>query len=127
MRSAIRCLGYCLYVRSNLYPMGVYANFTRLTSENKAIAMPKHSEKLVQRLNRIEGQVRGIRRMLEEDRYCIDVLNQILAVQAALGKVQEEVLKSHAASCVEDALMTGDTVEQRQKFTELVALFGKYN
>ena len=107
--------------------MGVYANCTHLTSENKAIAMPKHSEKLVQRLNRIEGQVRGITRMLEEDRYCIDVLNQLLAVQAALGKVQEEVLKSHAASCVEDALMTGDTVEQRQKFTELVALFGKYN
>ena len=88
--------------------------------------MPKHPNQLVPRLKRIEGQIRGITRMVEEDRYCIDILNQMLAVRAALIKAQEEVLKSHTTMCVEDALTNGDIVEQREKFTELVTLLEKY-
>ena len=77
----------------------------------------------VRRLKRIEGQVRGLARMIEEDRYCIDVLQQVNAVKAALLKVESEVLKAHASSCVEEAIQSGDPEQQRRKFNELVVLF----
>lgn len=77
----------------------------------------------IKRLKRIEGQVRGLSRMIEEDRYCIDVLQQVNAVKAALLKVESELLKAHAASCVEDAIQSGDPELQRRKFNELVVLF----
>jgi len=77
----------------------------------------------VRRLKRIEGQVRGLVRMIEEDRYCIDVLQQVNAVKAALLKVESEVLKAHAANCVEEAIQAGDPQQQRRKFNELVKLF----
>lgn len=77
----------------------------------------------IRRLKRIEGQVRGIARMLEEDRYCIEVLQQVNAVKAALLKVESELLKAHAASCVEEAIQSGDPELQRRKFNELVVLF----
>jgi CsoR family transcriptional regulator, copper-sensing transcriptional repressor len=79
----------------------------------------------ITRLNRIEGQVRGVARMIEEERYCMDVLHQIQAVKAALSKVEDAVLASHAASCVEEAIASGDASEQREKFSELVELFAK--
>ena len=79
------------------------------------------------RLKRIEGQVRGIARMIEDDRYCIDVLTQIQAVKAALKRVESEVLKGHASRCVEAAITSGDTAEQREKFDELVDLIGRYS
>ncbi|MGI9362399.1 MAG: metal-sensitive transcriptional regulator [Parasphingorhabdus sp.] len=85
----------------------------------------KNSEKKINRLKRIEGQVRGIARMVEEDRYCIDILHQIQAVRAALSKVESAVLKDHAACCVAEAIASGDEAEQREKFTELVDLFEK--
>ena len=78
--------------------------------------------KLLNRLNRIEGQVRGISRMVEDDRYCIDVLTQIQAVRAALAKVESEMLKAHLDHCIEGAIVSGDTNEQRKKATELMAL-----
>lgn len=81
---------------------------------------------ILNRLKRIEGQVRGIARMVEEERYCIDVMNQMQAVKAALAKVEEEILKGHAASCVESAIKSGDAENQRRKFNELVTLFGRY-
>lgn len=79
----------------------------------------------VTRLNKIEGQVRGVARMIEEERYCMDVLHQIQAVKAALAKVEDAVLASHAASCVEEAIASGNAAEQREKFSELVELFAK--
>jgi DNA-binding FrmR family transcriptional regulator len=78
--------------------------------------------KLLNRLNRIEGQVRGIARMVEEDRYCIDVLTQIQAVRAALSKVEGEMLKSHMSHCIESAIVAGDADEQRKKAAELIQL-----
>ncbi len=80
---------------------------------------------IIKRLNRIEGQVRGISRMIEEERYCIDVLQQILAIKSALAKVEDAVLKDHAATCIETAIASGEEVEQRKKFGELVDLFAK--
>ncbi len=78
--------------------------------------------KLLNRLNRVEGQVRGIGRMVEEDRYCIDVLTQIRAVRAALAKVESEMLKAHLDHCIESAIVSGDTSEQRKKASELIEL-----
>ena len=77
------------------------------------------------RLKRIEGQVRGISRMVEEDRYCIDLLTQLQAVRAALHKVEEEILKDHVQHCVAHAFASGDPVEQRHKVDELVAVLGR--
>jgi DNA-binding FrmR family transcriptional regulator len=74
----------------------------------------------VKRLNRIEGQVRGLARMVEEDRYCIDIVTQLGAVSAALRKVEEQVLRDHVAHCVEHAIASGDKREQRQKVAELM-------
>ena len=79
----------------------------------------------IKRLNRIEGQVRGIARMLEEERYCIDVLHQVQAIKAALSKVENAILSDHAASCVSEAIASGNEKDQRKKFDELVELFGK--
>ncbi len=73
-------------------------------------------------LNRIEGQVRGIARMIEEERYCIDIVTQISAVRAALRRVEEEVLQEHIAHCVENAIQSGDAADQREKIAELMEL-----
>jgi DNA-binding FrmR family transcriptional regulator len=74
------------------------------------------------RLNRIAGQVRGVAQMVEDDRYCIDILNQLQAVKAALARAESEILKDHAACCVADAIASGDQKEQEQKFRELIDL-----
>jgi len=80
---------------------------------------------ILNRLNRIEGQVRGVSQMIANDRYCIDVLHQVQAVKAALSKAENEILKDHAASCVSEAIASGDAAEQRVKFNELIDLFEK--
>jgi DNA-binding FrmR family transcriptional regulator len=77
------------------------------------------------RLKRIEGQVRGLLRMVEEDRYCVDVLTQISAVRAALHKVEELILRDHVAHCVADAFAAGDPTDQRHKVEELVEAIGR--
>ena len=80
---------------------------------------------VLKRLNRIEGQVRGLSKMIADDRYCIDVVTQITAVQAALRKVEEEVLRDHVAHCVEHAIASGDADEQRRKVAELMDVIGR--
>jgi len=77
------------------------------------------------RLKRIEGQVRGVLRMVEQDRYCVDVLTQIDAVRAALHKVEEQVLRDHVSHCVADAFASGDPIEQQHKVEELVDTIGR--
>ena len=87
-----------------------------------------YSEKkgqLVTRLHRIEGQVRGIERMVEEDRYCIDVLTQLQAVRAALSRVESEVLKDHMDHCVMGAIAGDDLADRKAKATELIELLGR--
>jgi DNA-binding FrmR family transcriptional regulator len=79
----------------------------------------------LKRLSRIEGQVRGLARMVEQDRYCIDVITQVSAVRAALKRVEDEVLKDHVSHCVEHAITAGERDEQRQKITELMRVLGK--
>jgi DNA-binding FrmR family transcriptional regulator len=77
------------------------------------------------RLNRIEGQVRGLAKMVEEDRYCIDIVTQISAVRSALRRVEEEILKDHVAHCVEHAITIGDKADQRRKIAELMEVVGR--
>ena len=79
----------------------------------------------VTRLRRIEGQVGGLIRMVEEDRYCVDVLTQINAVRAALHKVEKQILEDHVAHCVAHAFSHGDKGEQRLKIEELVDTIGR--
>ncbi|HET9572726.1 MAG TPA: metal-sensitive transcriptional regulator [Methyloceanibacter sp.] len=82
-------------------------------------------ESALRRLRRVEGQVRGLIRMVEEDRYCIDVVTQISAARAALRKVEEEVLHDHVAHCVENAIASGNKAEQRRKVAELMEVLGR--
>jgi DNA-binding FrmR family transcriptional regulator len=77
------------------------------------------------RLNRIEGQVRGLAKMVDEDRYCIDIVTQISAVRSALRRVEEEILKDHVAHCVEHAINSGNKADQRRKIAELMEVVGR--
>ena len=79
----------------------------------------------LKRLKRIEGQVRGLSRMVEQDRYCIDIVTQIAAVRAALRRVEEEVLRDHVAHCVEHAVASGSKTEQRRKIAELMDVLSR--
>ena len=85
--------------------------------------LPASRKAISRRLKRIEGQVRGVDRMLEQGRYCVDILQQIQATKAALKKVETELLRDHANSCIEGALREGSLDEQREKIVELVDLF----
>jgi DNA-binding FrmR family transcriptional regulator len=80
----------------------------------------KDKDGLVRRLHRIEGQVRGIERMVEEDRYCIDILTQIAAVRTALEQVGAKLLEGHVTHCVADAIASGDEHAATAKTTELL-------
>lgn len=84
--------------------------------------MTPHDPKLIARLSRIEGQVRGISKMVADGRYCIDVLTQLRAVRAALAKVETLMLKDHLGHCIEGAITSGDVADQRKKAAELIAL-----
>jgi len=79
----------------------------------------------LKRLRRIEGQVRGLCRMVEDDRYCIDIVTQIAAVRAALRRAEEEILRDHVAHCVEGAIASGDRADQRKKIAELMNVVGR--
>ena len=88
--------------------------------------MNEETKKLcVGRLSRIEGQVRGISRMVDQERYCIDIITQISAVQAALRKVEEELLKNHVSHCIEKAITSGNAEDQRKKVNELIEALGR--
>ncbi|MDQ3876526.1 MAG: metal-sensitive transcriptional regulator [Actinomycetota bacterium] len=82
---------------------------------------------LKKRLHRIEGQVRGIERMVDEDRYCIDILTQISAVKTALESLGLEILDDHVTHCVRGALASGDAETARQKSEELLAAVARFS
>jgi DNA-binding FrmR family transcriptional regulator len=75
---------------------------------------------VLKRLKRIEGQVRGLARMVESDRYCIDIVTQLSAARAALRRAEEEILADHVTHCVEHAIASGNKAEQRRKIAELM-------
>ncbi|WPZ31106.1 metal-sensitive transcriptional regulator [Sulfitobacter sp. OXR-159] len=87
--------------------------------------MKANKEKTLDRLSRLEGQVRGIAKMVEADRYCMDILAQTAAIRSAVLGVEKLVLDNHAQHCVEAAIASGDPEEQRAKFEELIGLLQK--
>lgn len=87
--------------------------------------MSDAKQSTIKRLRRLEGQVRGIARMIEEDRYCIDILHQMRAIKSALSRVEDAILKEHSATCVENAIASGDPEDQRQKIAELIDLLSR--
>jgi DNA-binding FrmR family transcriptional regulator len=83
-------------------------------------------QNVLARIHRIAGQLEGIARMVEDDRYCVDVLLQIASVQAALGQVGKVLLRSHVETCVTDAMATGKPAERKRKVDELMEVFARY-
>jgi DNA-binding FrmR family transcriptional regulator len=79
----------------------------------------------IKRLSRIEGQVRGLSRMVEEDRYCIDIVTQLSAVRAALRRVEQEVLRDHVGHCVKHAMQSNDRGDQERKIEELMDVLAR--
>lgn len=78
----------------------------------------------IKRLARIEGQVRGVSKMIADDRYCIDVVRQVQAIKAALSGLEQVVLDDHLRTCVDHALTSDDVAARREKVEELVAVLG---
>ena len=87
----------------------------------------ERNERIRKRLARVEGQVRGVSRMVEEGRYCVDVLTQVAAVNQALRQVARELLTGHMEHCVRQAFETGDETEQKRVSAELAELMFKYS
>ena len=86
-----------------------------------------HSDKskISARLKKLEGQIRGISKMIDDDRYCVDILNQTAAARAALKGVEKAIIENHSNHCIEEAIRSGDQEDQRRKFRELVNIIGK--
>lgn len=82
--------------------------------------------KALGRLRRIEGQVQGIQRMVEEDKYCVDILLQLTAVQGAVEQVQRLLLGRHIESCVAEAVRSGSTRDRQKKMDELLEVFSRF-
>jgi DNA-binding FrmR family transcriptional regulator len=100
------------------YPVGVWYDPTMTTTPTHGYT--PHKEQLLKRLARVEGQVRGISRMIEDDRYCIDILTQLGAVSTALEAVALKVLEEHVQHCVAGALASGDPAAAEEKSRELL-------
>jgi len=81
------------------------------------------SAKVLKNLNRVEGQIRGIAKMVEEDRYCIDVVTQIEAARAALARIESDLLRQHLGHCVHRAMNSKNAGEQEKVIEELVGVF----
>ena len=87
----------------------------------------KDKDALTKRLHRIEGQVRGVERMIEDDRYCIDILTQVAAVKTALEQVAAKLLEDHVTHCVAEALASGDAAVAEEKSVELLAAVQRFS
>ena len=85
----------------------------------------RSGQQITTRLRKVEGQVGGLLRMVEDDRYCVDVLTLSSAVRAALHKIERQVLDDHISHCVAGAFSSGDRIEQRHKIEELVEAIGR--
>jgi DNA-binding FrmR family transcriptional regulator len=83
-------------------------------------------KKVLARLKKVAGQVAGIQRMVEEDRYCVDILHQVAAVEGALDRVGHLMLASHVETCVTSAIESGKAGERKKKLDELMDVFSKF-
>jgi CsoR family transcriptional regulator, copper-sensing transcriptional repressor len=95
------------------------------TSESCPKSFPDHSAQLT-RLNRVAGQVAGVHKMIEDKRYCADILTQLRAVRAAVKSIEANILEVYLGSCVADALQSGDAAARKTKIAEVTDLFKRY-
>lgn len=86
---------------------------------------PSHKEEL-ERLRKIEGQIRGAQKMIEEERYCVDILQVLSSVQGAIEKVEDQILRRHLEGCVSHAVKSGSSKERNEKFNEILELVSKF-
>jgi DNA-binding FrmR family transcriptional regulator len=95
--------------------------------ERKALAVDAEIKASnIKRLRRIEGQIRGLQRMVEEDRYCADIITQVASVQEALRGVARELMRNHLRHCASHAISTGSSEQQREMYDELLDLIYKH-
>lgn len=93
-------------------------------AQKNMMSNPSHQDNLVA-LRRIEGQVRGVQRMIEDRKYCIDILNQIYAVKGALSRVEGRILRRHFQHCVTEALRGDSEKEKQEKMDEILRLINQ--
>ena len=86
----------------------------------------EQKERAITRLKRIEGQIRGIQKMVEEDRYCIDVLSQTASIVSALRGVEDMVMQHHLQTCVTDAMRSDNSDLRREKIDEVMTVLSKF-
>jgi DNA-binding FrmR family transcriptional regulator len=102
-----------------------------MTSQNcchdAALVKSPRYEGEVPRLNRVSGQINGIKKMIEDGRYCPDILTQLRAARAALRTIEANILEAHLGSCVSEAMLHGDQTEKDLKIMEIVTLFKRYD
>ena len=86
----------------------------------------KQKKEVSLRLSKVEGQIRGIRKMIDEDRYCIDVLSQTRAVTAAMRKIEDLIMEQHLNTCVLNSMKSGDKEDQKEKISEIMDVLSKF-
>ncbi|MEF9992706.1 MAG: metal-sensitive transcriptional regulator [Paraclostridium sp.] len=92
----------------------------------KKLANSNDKQLLIKRLNRIEGQVKGIQKMVEEERYCVDILVQISAIRSAINKVGNIILENHIKGCVSTSIKDGDSQKSEELISELMETINKF-
>jgi DNA-binding FrmR family transcriptional regulator len=93
--------------------------------EYRMVKMTTHEDELV-RLRRIEGQIRGVQKMIEEKRYCMDILTQLSSIVGAVKKVEENILNRHLKGCVTDSFRNGSEEDRARKIDEVIDVLGKF-
>jgi DNA-binding FrmR family transcriptional regulator len=94
--------------------------------ENLIMMNKEEKARAVSRLKRIEGQIRGIQKMVEEDRYCIDILSQTASIVSALRGVEDQIMQQHLNTCVSDAMKSDDTNLKNEKVNEVMSVLSKF-
>lgn len=92
----------------------------------KKLSKNNDKQALIKRLNRIEGQVKGIQKMIEDERYCVDILIQISAIRSAINKVGNIILENHIKGCVTNSIKEGDKIESEKSISELMDIINKF-
>ncbi|MPY86702.1 MAG: metal-sensing transcriptional repressor [Luteitalea sp.] len=105
--------------------MNEVATMDAIGSRSETVIDESHQQNLIARLKRVEGQVRGIRRMVQEPRLCIEILQQLAAAEAAINRISLAVLRYHVDHCVPEGVAQGGE-EQRKRLTELVDIFDRF-
>jgi DNA-binding FrmR family transcriptional regulator len=97
-----------------------------LKGEDKRMMNQRQQEEVLKRLNKIEGQVRGVQKMVQQGRYCIDILTQTRAVVAGIRRVEDLIMYQHLHSCVAESMKSSNTEDKNEKINEVMDIFSKF-